>query len=187
MKLSEWAKREGVHYQTAWRWFKKGLVPNAKKRSTGSVFVSEDKETRTEELTFIYCRVSNFSRKAEMEYQVQRCSQFCSSSGFPVKRVYKEIASGMNDSRKELWKMIDANPTRIVVEHKDRLSRFGFTYLKRLLQKIGCEVVVINEASEDKEDLLKDMVAIIYSFCARLYGMRRAQNKAKLIKEIAAQ
>lgn len=185
MKLSQWAKREGIHYQTAWKWFKKGMIPNSHQTPTGSVFV-KDEGLAKDAKTFIYCRVSNFSRRAEMEYQVERCSEFCSKAGFPVQKIFKEIASGMNDSRRELWKMIDANPTRIVVEHKDRLSRFGFAYLKNLLAKLGCEVVVINESVEDREDLLKDMVSIIYSFCARLYGMRRAYNKAQKIREITA-
>ena len=186
MKLSQWAKREGIHYQTAWKWFKQGLIPNSRQMPTGSIFVDDAPSTK-ETKTFIYCRVSNFSRKAEMEYQVVRCSEFCSKSGIPVQKVFKEVASGMNDSRRELWKMINSNPTRIVVEHKDRLSRFGFVYLKNLLAKLGCEIVVINESVEDREDLLKDMVSIIYSFCARLYGMRRAYNKAQKIREIAAQ
>ena len=92
--------------------------------------------------------------------------------------------SGMNDNRKELWKAIDSKPTRIIVENKDRLTRFGFNYLERLLQKQGTEIVVINESEEDKEYLIKDLCSIIYSFCARLYGMRRAKNKADKVKEI---
>ena len=106
------------------------------------------------------------------------------AKGWTVNKVYKEVASGMNDARKSLWDCIAQHPTRIVVENKDRLTRFGFNYLDRLLRDTGTQIVVINEAHEDKEDLIKDLTSVIYSFCARLYGMRRAANKAQKIKNI---
>ena len=90
----------------------------------------------------------------------------------------------MNDTRKQLWLALDSSPTRIVVEHKDRLTRFGFTYLERLLRRLGVEIVVMHLDKEDEKDVVKDLVSIIYSFCAKLYGMRRAYNKTKQIKEI---
>ena len=183
MKLSHWAKKQGITYRTAWNWHRNGQIKSAYVTETGSIFVKDDIQISTQENNFIYCRVSNFSRKAELEYQVDRCTKFCSASGIVVHKTYKEVASGMNESRKEFWKMINGNPTTIVVENKDRLSRFGFMYIKQLLEKQGCKVIVINEATEDKEDLVKDLVSVIYSFCARLYGMRRAKNKADKVKK----
>ena len=103
--------------------------------------------------------------------------------GWSVSKIRKEIASEMNDKRPELWKAIEARPSRILVENKDRLTRFGFNYLQRLLKNQGTEIIVINEAEEDREDLIKDLCSVIYSFCARLYGMRRAANKARRIRE----
>jgi len=61
--------------------------------------------------------------------------------------------------------------------------RFGFNYFKTLLPKIGCEIIVINEDSEEESDLIKDMISIITSFCCRLYGLRKGQAKAKKIKQ----
>jgi predicted site-specific integrase-resolvase len=86
--------------------------------------------------------------------------------------VVKEIASGMNDNRPELKKLLALRPARIVIEHKDRLTRFGFGYFEQLLPMLGCELVVINRDAEEKDDLLKDLVAVITSFCCRLYGLR---------------
>jgi len=77
--------------------------------------------------------------------------------------------------------VLDAKPTRILIEYKDRLTRFGFNYFETLLPKIGCELVVINKETEDKQDLMKDLIAIITSFCCRLYGLRRGKNKAKKV------
>ena len=79
--------------------------------------------------------------------------------------------------------MIESNPTLIVIENKDRLTRFGFEYIKRIGKMNGIQIQVINPNDNDEQDLMKDMISIITSFCCRLYGLRRATNKIKRIKE----
>ena len=98
----------------------------------------------------------------------------------------KEIGSGLNDKRKKLEDILRKHkPTRLVVEHKDRLCRFGFNYIKILCEHIDCELVVINESESEKEDLIQDFVSVITSFCARIYGQRRSKRKTeKLIREL---
>jgi predicted site-specific integrase-resolvase len=132
---------------------------------------------------WVYARVSSYPKKSDLDRQAQRCEDFCRSHGWEIRKVVKEIASGMNDSRPKLMKLLDGKPRRLVVEHKDRLTRFGFGYFEKLLPMLGCELVVINRDSEERDDLMKDLVAIITSFCCRLYGLRRGQSKAKQIKE----
>ena len=184
-KLSLWAKEHGISYRTAFFWIKDGKFPcKYEKTVTGRYIVLDEENTSDKnETTIIYARVSNHSRKNELNYQVNRLEDFCFKNGYTITAIHKEIASGMNDNRKELWKVINKKPTRIIVENKDRLTRFGFNYIERLLKEQGTEIIVVNEANEDKEDLIKDLCSIIYSFCARLYGMRRAINKVKKIKE----
>ena len=75
----------------------------------------------------------------------------------------------------------DTSVTLIVVEHKDRLSRFGVRYIETLLRGQGRQVEIVNESENDKEDLLADFTAILYSFCARMYGLRRAKRKTEKI------
>lgn len=184
-KLSLWAKEHGISYRTAFFWIKDGKFPcKYEKTVTGRYIVLDEENTSDKnETTIIYARVSNHSRKNELNYQVNRLEDFCFKNGYTITAIHKEIASGMNDNRKELWKVINKKPTRIIVENKDRLTRFGFNYIEKLLKEQGTEIIVVNEANEDKEDLIKDLCSIIYSFCARLYGMRRATNKVKKIKE----
>jgi predicted site-specific integrase-resolvase len=183
MKLSEWAKQQGVAYQTAWRWFKAGKLPvPAERTPSGTILVSPERFSASNEAS-IYCRVSSHDKKGDLDRQVERCLEFCRSRGWAVDLVVKEIASGMNDSRPRLRKLLASSPSRIVVEHKDRLTRFGFRYFEDMLPRIGCELVVMNRDSEEKDDLLKDLVAVVTSFCCRLYGLRRGQKKAKEIKE----
>jgi putative resolvase len=77
--------------------------------------------------------------------------------------------------------------THIVVEHKGRLTRFGFRYLETLLELAGRHIEVVNLAENDREDLLADLVSIIYSFAARLYGQRRAKRKTEaIVKQLEA-
>lgn len=184
MKLSEWAKLNGVCYKTAWRWFCNGTLPvRSKQLKTGTILVENEVNISIPDKTVIYNRVSNHSRKDELEYQTKRCEDFCLKNGWVVNKVYKEIASGLNEERRQLWSMIDSKPTRIVVENKDRLTRFGFTYFKKFLNERGCQIIVIHEEKEDQSDIVKDLVSIIYSFCAKLYGMRRAYNKTIACKK----
>ena len=184
MKLSDWAKSQGISYITAYRWFKDGKLPvKASQTKTGMILVEETSKIEIDDKVWIYCRVSSYDQKENLDRQVQRCEEFCRTKGWKIQSISKEIASGMNDKRPKLTKLLEAKPTRIVVEYKDRLTRFGFNYFDILLPKIGCELVVINQDSEDKNDLMKDLVAIITSFCCRLYGLRRGKTKAKKVKE----
>ena len=90
----------------------------------------------------------------------------------------KEWGSGVNDQRPQFLALLaDPRSSQIVVEHKDRCSRFGVAYIQTLLAIQGRELVIVNEAEEGQEDLMPDVVAIITSFCARLSGRRRASRK----------
>lgn len=180
MKLSEYARQNSITYQTAWRHFKEGLV-KGKQLPTGTIVI--EPESRPSK-TAIYARVSSHQQKDNLERQVERLSEFCISNGWVVDKVVKEIGSGLNDNRKKLLKLLEnGNVGRIVVEDKDRLTRFGFSFMEKLLKVQGRELVVVNKSTTDKEDLLQDFQSIIYSLCARLYGKRRARNKAKKTME----
>ena len=74
---------------------------------------------------------------------------------------------------------------KIIVEHKDRLTRFGFNYIDTLFRQHGRSIEVVNEAANDRDDLMQDFVSIITSFCARLYGQRGSTRKTeRIIREL---
>lgn len=184
MKLSKWAKQKGICYRTAWNWFHNNQIPNAQQLPSGTIIVNEySQPNNKKQKVAIYCRVSSHSRKHELEYQVKRCEEFCMAKGLSVTKIFKEVASGMNDKRKKLLELFEYEPDIIIVENKDRLTRFGFNYIETLLTKLNKEIIVINETHEDEKDLMQDMISIVTSFCCRLYGLRRGQNTAKKIKE----
>jgi len=181
MKLNDYAKRVGVSYRTAWRWYKSGKI-SGYQLDTGTIIITELDTSPIPEKTVIYARVSSADNKQNLNTQAERLVRYCEANGYQVHVIYKEIGSGLNDSRRQLSKMLDDHTiTRIVVEHKDRLTRFGFNYIELLLRQRGCTIEVVNLADDGKEDLVEDLVSIIYSFCARLYGQRRAKRKTETI------
>jgi len=150
--------------------------------------VTIDEVIPKQEKVAIYTRVSSAEHKANLERQAERLSQYCEVRGYQVTKVSKEIASGLNDNRPKLLALLrDTSITRIVVEHKDRLTRFGANYIETLMEAQGRIVEVVNVAENDKEDLIADLASVIYSFCARLYGQRRAKRKTEtIVKELHA-
>jgi predicted site-specific integrase-resolvase len=96
--------------------------------------------------------------------------------------LWKEVGSGVNDGRRKLLALLaDPTVTVIVVEHKDRLTRFGFRYIQTLRALQGRSIEVVNVTANPIEDIIADFVSILYSFCARLYGHPRAKRKTEKI------
>jgi putative resolvase len=183
MKLSHYAKQQGISYRTALRWWQAGLIKGYQ-APTGTIIVAEEppKEAHTISRVAIYARVSSHEHRVNLERQVERLEDYCASRGYQVAQVVKEIASGVNDARPKLLALLqDPTITRIVVEHKDRLTLFGFRYLETLLELAERHIEVVNLAENDREDLLADLVSIVYSFAARLYGKRRAKRQTVAI------
>jgi predicted site-specific integrase-resolvase len=180
IKLSEYADREGVSYKTAWLWFRDGKIPNAEKLPTGSIRVNIDTPPVCHENVVIYARVSSSKQRSDLDRQVERLLSYTAARGYQVSKVYKEVASGVNDNRKELNKILtDKTITKIIVENRDRLTRFGFNYIETLLD---AEIEVVNKLDTDKSDLIQDLTAIVYSFSARMYSRRKAKDVAECVK-----
>ena len=193
MKLSKYAEKIGVKRATATKWFHKGLIEGAYQLPTGTIIVPDEifneKENEAGE-TAIYARVSSPERrKTDLEHQAKRMSDFCISNGWKVDRIVKEVGSGLNDSRPKLMELFEGkrNIQRIVVEHKDRLTRFGFNYLLALARAKGIEIIVANEVENPKDDLKSDFVSVITSFCARMYGQKRGKVKKEKVMEVLEQ
>jgi predicted site-specific integrase-resolvase len=182
MKLSAYARELGLTYRTAWNLFNTGHIKGAYKLPTGTVIVPDFKEDK-KEYTAVYARVSSSENKSNLISQSIRVQEFCSAKGWQVKEVIEECASGLNDKRPKLIKLLkNKSVTRIVVEHKDRLTRFGFNYIQQLWDG---DLIVINEVKEDEKDLMQDFVSLVTCFTARLYGQRRTKRKTEqLIKSL---
>ncbi len=176
IKLSTWAKKNGYSYRGAYNRFNAGRIEGAFKNETGRIVVPY-KEGVCPLKTIVYARVSSHKQKKDLERQSQRMQEFCISNGWIVDQVVTEIASGLNDKRPKLGKILNLKtPIRLVSEHKDRLTRFGFNYIETLIEG---EIVIANRSDSNKEDLMQDLISIITSMVARYYGQRRGGKKAK--------
>ncbi len=147
----------------------------------GRYLIDEDKPIRPE-VTVVYARVSSSENRDKLARQAERLVGYCMAKGYRIERVVKEVGSGVNDRRpKFLALLADPTVTRMVVEHQERATRFGFRYLETLLAQQGRRIEVVNLAEDGQEDLLADLVAIVSSLCARWYGPRRAKRKTEKI------
>ena len=190
MKLSVYAQQVGVSYRTAFRWFKSGKI-QARQMDTGTILITEPIDAAQTPAppmkVAIYTRVSSAENKDNLEGQANRLRDYCAAKGYPVAWVVKEIGSGVNDTRPKLLQLLtDPSVSVIIVEHKDRLTRFGYNYLEQLLKMQVRRIEVIDLAENGKEDLIQDFVSIVSSFCARLYGQGRSKRKTEpLIAELS--
>lgn len=180
MNLTEWARSQGVHPQTAYRWFREGTLPvPAVRVNSRSVLVSPDALSRESSVAFgLYARVSSHDQKADLDRQVARLSGWAAQAGGQVVRVEAEVGSGMNGSRSKVRRLLaDPKVTVVVVEHRDRLGRMNTELVEAALSAHGRRLVVL-DSGEVTDDLVRDMVEVLTSFCARLYGRRSARNRA---------
>jgi putative resolvase len=191
MKLSTFARSIGISYKTAWRWFKRGRIAGYQ-TPTGTVVITVgagEQQEPAAEVVVVYARVSANENRPNLDSQAERLCAYCAAKGWKVSKVVKEVGSGVNDSRKKLLALLaDPSVTVIVVEHKDRLTRFGFRYIETLLAVQGRAIEVVNVSENPVEDIIADLVSIIYSFCSRLYGQRRAKRKTeRIVQELENQ
>jgi putative resolvase len=177
VKLSAWAKENGVSYRAALNWFHAGTLPvPARQLATGTILV--DPPIVESGVVVAYCWVSSHDQKADLERQAGRVLTMCSARGIRIDRTVTEIGSGLNGRRTKLRQLLgDPKVSAIVVEHRDRLARFGVEYLEAALSAHGRTVVVLDEG-ELPDDLARDLTEVLTSMCARLYGRRSASRRA---------
>jgi putative resolvase len=181
VKLSEWARSYGVHPQTAYRWFREGKLPvPAERLPTGTIVVAGGVSSSAgPSSATVYARVSSHGQRADLDRQVARLTNWATANGMAVAEVVTEVGSGM-DGRRPKFARVLADPAvaTIVVEHRDRLARFGVEHLEAALSAQGRKVLVTDEG-EVTDDLVRDVTEVLTSFCARLYGRRGARNRAE--------
>ncbi len=185
-KLSDYALKFNVTYRTAWNSYKQGKIQGAFMDETGHVCIPlPTVDNGTHKKAALYARVSSHAMKNNLKRQTERLKDYAAANGYKVIAQKEEIASGLNDKRNHLIKLLRRDDwDTLIVENKDRLTRFGFNYLQLMLDAQNRKLVVINSVGDDaKADLVSDLVSIIYSFSARIYGLRKAKEKRKEITD----
>jgi putative resolvase len=178
MKLAEWARRNGVHPQTAYRWFREGTMPVPARRLPSGTIMVDAVSDDTQGQVVVYARVSSADQRADLDRQVARVTVWVTGQNMVVSRVVTEVGSALNGRRKTFLGLLrDPSVTTIVVEHRDRFARFGAEYVEAALAAQGRRLLVADPAGVD-DDLVRDVTEILTSLCARLYGRRAAANRA---------
>lgn len=177
MKLSVWAELQGISYRTAWRmWKAKTLPVPAHQLPTGTVVVDAKPQING---VALYARVSSSDQKGDLDRQLARLTEYAVANKLLIVDAVKEIGSGLNGHRKGMMRLLaNAEVQTILVEHRDRLMRFGFEYVESALAAQGRKIIVI-ESEEVTDDVVRDLHEVIVSICARLYGKRSAKNRAQ--------
>lgn len=180
MNLTAWARAQGVHPQTAYRWFREGRLPvPAVRVNARTVLVGPDAATAPHaDGVGLYARVSSHDQRADLDRQVARLTGWAAEAGLPVVRVEAEVGSGMNGTRAKVRRLLaDPRVSVVIVEHRDRLARMNTELVEAALAAHRRRLVVLDD-TEVTDDLVPDMVEVLTSFCARLYGRRSARNRA---------
>ncbi len=185
MKLSTYARQIGVTYKTAYRWWKAGKL-DAYQMDTGTVIVRDPLKVRATKVA-LYARVSSVDQKNNLERQLERLKDYAAAHGYQVTRMVFEIGSGLNGRRPKLLKLLtDPSIGVIVVEHRDRGTRFGCTSSEQVLAMQGRRLEVVFPKDSD-DDLVHDFMSVIISMAARIDGRRKAEQIKQCVEQVMKQ
>ena len=183
-----------INATTLKSWKDKGIL-SYKKLSDKKILydidsVLKDSDINDNRLNVIYARVSNTKQHNDLLNQIELVKSYCITNGIKISKVYQDIASGMNENRKDfnilINDVISGKIKNIYISFKDRLTRFGFDYFKNLFQKYNVNIIILDELEESnktfQDELTEDLISIIHNFSMKLYSNRR--KKLKEIEKI---
>jgi putative resolvase len=180
---------QGVHPQTAYRWFREGTLPvPAVRVNSRSVLVVPDAVTAAagEGGFGLYARVSSHDQKADLDRQVARLAAWAARAGQPIAQIEAEVGSGVSGARSKVRRLLaDPRVRAVVAGHRDRLGRVNTELVEAALSAHGRRLVVLDPA-EVEDGLVWDVTEVLASFCVRLYGRRLARNRAEKALRCAA-
>jgi putative resolvase len=178
VNLADWAESVGVNRHTAYRWFREGTLPVPAERVGRLILVRTAAAADSAAGVVVYARVSSHDQRSDLDRQVARLTGWATEQGLGVGQVVCEVGSGLNGKRPKLRRVLsDPDARVIVVEHPDRLARLGLEHLEAALSAQGRRIVIA-DPGERTYDLVRDMIDVLTSMCARLYGRRGARNRA---------
>ena len=188
IKPSEYAKIYSMNQRTVTNNFHKGLIQGKQDEKTKTIYLlnpeyEEHQVALNEKRVILYARVSSSTNKASLNGQLERMRLYAYARGYKIIDEITEISSGLNDNRPKLNQLFKRTDFNILLcEHKDRLTRFGFGYIKSLFDRVGVTVEAINESCKTKdEELVDDFVSIVTSFCNRIYERNRKKKTMDII------
>lgn len=187
--VRELSEAMGVTPQTIHKWLKAGKIPSHKTPTGRSFFTDEDYTTivqPTRKQSWAHYARSSCGSKTALNNQLSTLEK---TYGTPTHTI-KDSASGLNENRKGLQKLLDLAKnheiTDIAITSEDRLTRFGYEYLKRYLEDNNVTIHVHGEKSEKapEQELIDDFMALLASFSGRYYHLRSKENEKKFMEDV---
>ncbi|GCF09710.1 IS607 family transposase [Dictyobacter arantiisoli] len=134
--------------------------------------------------TIVYARVSGVAQKPDLLNQVEALKRYCLAHHLKVDEWLQDIGSGLNYKRKNFNYLMEqvelGNVRRMVIAHRDRLVRFGYSYFEAFCGRHNCEIVIINgDTFSPEQEMVQDLIAITTVFSARLHGLRSYKRGIK--------
>ena len=200
LSLDEASQALHVHPDTLRRWDNSGKLTAIKTKGGHRRYkqsqIDEVMDIEVEEIpdnkqvVAIYSRVSSHDQKqkGDLARQTSRLLQHCMSKNYTASHVIEEVGSGMNDRRSKLNRLLllaeNKEIYKVIIEHKDRLTRFNKEIYLNFFKSHGVEVEWTKEVLEKtyENELVEDMLSIITSFSSRIYGRRSAENRKRKTK-----
>lgn len=184
LKSKEFKKILGLSNQALYERRKKGSLKFKIVNAVYFYWLEENIETDTTRQNVIYCRVSNTKQKDDLDKQEIILKEYAISNGYKVDYIFKDIASGMNENRKDLNELIklviENKVNKVFISYKDRLTRFGYNYFEYIFKMFGTEIEVVNLTKEEdfQTELTQDLISIIHHFSMKMYSNRRKELNA---------
>ncbi|BCV22236.1 IS607 family transposase [Moorella sp. Hama-1] len=202
LTISKAAKKLGVHPNSLRNWEKQGLIkpvrlPGGQRRysmdelnrllSSGQLF-------REPEAVVLYARVSTKKQAdaGNLDRQMDRLRQYAQEHNFTIKAELADVASGLNQKRRGLANVLklaeQGEYKKLIIAYPDRLARFGYSYIERHLKYCGVEIIAVaeKEPEDAQSELVRDLLSIVTSFSARLYGARGGKKVRQGFRELMA-
>lgn len=175
----EASEKLGVHQRTLYQWEKKGWIHTMRTKGGKRLYdigtYLEENEEHNKKVNVCYVRVSTVGQKGDLERQIKYMKK-----KYPNHKIIKDIGSGINLNRRGLNKIIDmaieGKINEVVIAYKDRLARFGYDMIERIIEKYsGGRIKIINKTKEKekKEEVIEDVLQIMNVFVAKINGMRK--------------
>ena len=201
MRISEFARRIGVHPITVRRMIKRGVLKPLVTPSGQYRFTEEHikqalglKENKNGKIV-VYARVSTQKQKDYLDNQVEVCKRFLASKGMQIDEVITDVASSFNFKRKGLNKLLDmcfnGDVKAVCVYSKDRLSRVAYDLFEQILKRLGVDVLIVDKSEslttdEQLKDAVEEMISFIHYITSKIYGSRSYKRKKieRCIKEV---
>ena len=189
----EFGKLIGRTTNTLQKWDRRGIL-KAHRSPTNRRYYTHDQYlvyrglvAQEQGLTIVYTRVSGVAQKPDLANQMKALEAYCQQHTITVDEWLSDIGSGLNYKRKQFNRLMElielGQVRRLIIAHRDRLVRFGYDYFEAFCERHHTELVVINgEAMSPEQELVRDLVAIVTVFSARLHGLR---SYRKVLKDAA--